>query len=372
MKQHCGDLTPAMDAVATLELTVVSHRIFDDAVRDVSILLARAKHGRGNVRRMTARGMLLLGDAGSGKSTIVQRILDLNLPERTLDGVTAPVAVVEVPPAPTLRAVVDSMYSALGYRAEKGLSAEDIIKDLVGKADLLGTAAMLLDESHHILESRETAQVTEFLKSLLNRLGCCMIFAGLKELETLRGSLQLDRRLFPDVLLRPYSFTNTVERLEFMAFLAAMEKHALGFSQPSGLASQDVARRLYAASGGLIGIVTKYLSHAVLLARIRGLDRIDLDLLAEIDASWCGRPAAPVDIAFGDDISFDEGVDVAKLLADAGKVRIDASSNPFACDPARVLTIMETRAAKRLVAPQRHRLDRRMKGVGADPQKAFP
>lgn len=164
---------------------------------------------------------------------------------------------------------------------------------------------------------------------------------------------------------------NTVERLEFMAFLAAMEKHALGFSQPSGLASQDFARRLYAASGGLIGIVTKYLSHAVLLAQVRGLDRIDLELLAEIDSSWCGRAPAPGDIAFGDDISFDEGVDVAALLANAGRVRIDVSSNPFACAPGLVLAIMETRAANKVVAPQRHRIDRRMKGVGPDPQKAF-
>lgn len=366
-------LAPAMDAVADLELAIVSHRVFDEAIESVGILLARARHRpvRREGRRLKAQGMLLLGGSGSGKSTIIQRTLDLNLPESGEDGIVMPVAVAEVPPAPTLRGVVDAIYSALGYRAERALSAEDIIKDLVGKAELLGTAVLLLDESHHILASREADKVTEFLKSLLNRLGCSMVFAGLEELTALRDSLQLSRRLFPDVVLRPYRFTNTVERLEFMSFLAAVERNALKLSQRSDLSSQNVARRLYAASGGLIGIVVKYLSHAVLLANLRGLDRIDLPLLAEIDASWTGRTVAPDDIGFDEDVSFDEGLDVADLLARAGRVRIDEATNPFACAPNEILAILEKREAQRIVDPQRRRLDRRMKGAGPDPQRAF-
>lgn len=369
MNDRASRLDPAMDAVAELELAIVTHRMFDDAIEAMSVLHARARHRREG-KRLRARGMLLLGAAGAGKTTVVQHFLDTHQPEETPDGIVMPVAVVEIPPAPTLRAVVDALYSSLGYRAEKALSAEDIVKDLMGKVDLLGVSTMLLDESHHILASRQAADVTEFIKSLLNRLGCSMIFSGLHELEDLRGSLQLSRRLFPDVVLRPYNFANTVDRLEFMTFLKAVQRNAMGHLQCS-ISDQDVARRLYAASGGLIGIVTKYLSHALLLANLRGLGRIDLDLLAEIDASWSGAAVAADDIGFDKDIDFDEGVDIGAMVKAAKEASFDKATNPFKCPSDRLFGILQQRIARQLVEPQRRRLDGRMKGAGADRQSAL-
>lgn len=369
MTDHPIDLNAAMDAVADLELAIVTHPMFDDAIEAMNVLHARALHCREG-KRLRARGMLLLGAAGAGKTTVVQHFLDNHQAHQTPDGIIMPVVVVEVPPAPTLRAIVDALYSALGYRAEQRLSAEEIIKDLMKKVDLLSVATILLDESHHILESTQSAHVTEFIKSLLNRLGCSMIFSGLPDLKNLRGSLQLGRRLFPDVVLRPYNFGNTVDRLEFMSFLAAVEQNTMIHLQ-SSISDQDVARRLYTASGGLIGIVTKYLSHALLLASLRGLGRIDLDLLAEIDASWSGASVALDDVGFDADIDFDEGVDIAGMLAAAGRTRIDKATNPFKCPPGRLREILEQRIAQQLVEPPRRRLDRRMKGAGADPQRGL-
>ncbi len=363
------DLNTAMDAVADLELTIVTHRMFDDAIEAMNVLHARALQCRRG-KRLRAHGMLLLGAAGAGKTTVVQHFLDKHQAYQTPDGIIMPVVVVEVPPAPTLRAIVDALYSALGYRAEQRLSAEEIVKDLTKKVDFLGVATILLDESHHILASRESADVTEFIKSLLNRLGCSMIFSGLPALEDLHRSLQLSRRLSPDVVLRSYNFGNTVDRLEFMSFLAAIEQNTMSHLQ-SSISDQDVARRLYAASGGLIGIVTKYLSQALLLASLRGLGRLDLDLLAEIDASWSGGSVALDDVGFDADIDFDEGEDIAGMLAAAGRTRIDKATNPFKCKPGRLREILEERIAKKLVEPPRRRLDGRMKGVGPDPQRGL-
>ncbi len=368
MTDHPIDLNAAMDAVADLELAIITHRMFDDAIEAMTVLHARALHCREG-KRLRARAMLLLGAAGAGKTTVVQHFLDNHPARQTSDGVIMPVVVVEVPPSPTLRAIVDALYSALGYRAER-LSAEEIIKDLMKKVDLLGVVTILLDESHHILDSKQSAHVTEFIKSLLNRLGCSMIFSGLHDLKDLRVSLQLSRRLFPDVVLRPYNFGNKVDRLEFMSFLAAVEENTMKHLQ-SSVSDQDVARRLYTASGGLIGIVTKYLSHALLLASVRSLGRIDLDLFAEIDASWSGASVALDDVGFDADISFDEGEDIAAMLAAAEHTRIDKDTNPFKCPPGRLREILEHRIAQKLVEPPRRRIDRRMKGTGADAQRGL-
>lgn len=369
MTARAIEINAAMDAVADLELTIVTHRMFDNAITAMSLLHARSLH-RQDGKRLRARGMLLVGAAGAGKTTVVQHFLDMHPAQETPDGIIMPVAVVEVPPAPTLRAIVDAIYSSLGYRAEQRLSAEDIIKDLMSKVDLLGVATMLLDESHHILASKRSDDVTEFIKSLLNRLGCSMIFSGLHELQDFRHSLQLGRRLLPDVVLRPYNFSNTVDRLEFMSFLAAVEQNTMKDFE-SSISDQDFARRLYAASGGLIGIVTKYLSQALLLAKLRGLGRIDLDLLADIDASWSGTPGAIEDIGFDVDIEFNEGVDIASMMATAGRTRIVEATNPFKCDNSRLREILEHRITQKLIDPPRRRVDRRMKGTGPDRQRGL-
>ncbi len=362
---------PDVEAAAELELAIIEHPQLTRAVEALGALQARSLVSRGD-RRMKARGMMITGAAGAGKSTIVEYWQSQNPPTETKFGVVKPVVVVEVPEYTTRRALVNAIFEALGYSAEK-MTAEDIISSIANKVKLLGVELIILDETHHILQGREISAVSEFLKSLLNRIGAGMVFVGLPGInEIARSSTQFDRRLMPDVVLAPYDLTNVPERVEFLILLSRLEAQ-LGLPEPSGLHDQDVARRIYAAARGEIGLVTKYLSHALFVARRTGLRKIDLNLLARVDAVW--HPTLKVSnvIGFNDDLDLDNQVSLEDLAANARQPHLDEDTNPFICDKSKLLKILQMRREhpEAYISPSKRTTGRRAPGTGRPEPKAF-
>ena len=249
MTQQNSATADEIVARSPLEFALIRHAQFESAVEAVFRLLARSRHETDG-RRLKPRGLLLLGAAGAGKTTVVEYVEETHQAVRGPEGMTIPVLIVEVPAKPTKRALVSAILGKMGYNSPRSVNSFDIIAEIVRKADLLGVQLIILDEAHHILHSRDEQDVSEFLKSLLNQAGPSIVFAGLPELTSLRLSPQFERRLEPDILLRPYDWTSRSERSEFLALLHRIETSHLRLEKPSGLADQDVARRLYAATRG--------------------------------------------------------------------------------------------------------------------------
>lgn len=360
-----------MEAVAELELTIVAHAQLTVVLEAFAKLQARARVKR-NGRRLKARALLLMGKTGAGKSTVIELCEEQNPNISTEDGLVKRVLVVEVPATPTKRALVVAILGAMGYSAAKDVNSFDIIEEIATKAALLGVEMIILDEAHHILDGKDPHDISEFLKSLLNKAGCGIVFAGLPELSALRTSSQFDRRLEPDINLRAYDWTSTAERLEFLVLLNKLETECIQLPEPSDFIDQNFARRLYTATRGEIGLVTKYLSQALLLAKRRQLPRIDLALLAEVEAAW--HPAAPLadEIGFDADLDLENDADLETLVVDARKVIIDQEDNPFVCKRARLPVLWEERVQQpeRYVASNQ-RTGRRARGKGPDEPKAF-
>lgn len=359
------------EAAAKLELEIIEHPQLTRAIEALAALQARSLVCRGN-RRMKARGLMITGEAGAGKSTVIEYWQKQNPPIETEFGVVKPVVVVEVPEYTTRRALVNAIFEALGYTAER-MTAEDIISSIANKVKLLGVELIILDETHHILQGREIRVVSEFLKSLLNRIGAGMAFVGLPGInEIARSSTQFDRRLMPDVVLAPYDLTNVSERVEFLILLSRLEAQ-LGLPEPSGLHDQDVARRIYAAARGEIGLVTKYLSHALFVARQSGLGKIDLALLARVDAVW--HPTLKVSnvIGFNDDLQLDKHVSLEDLAANVRQPYLDKEMNPFICDRSRLLKILQMRREhpEAYISPSKRTIGRRAVATGRAEPKAF-
>jgi DNA transposition AAA+ family ATPase len=365
------DFGKAMDAVADLELSIIEHPQLTAALEALAKLRARAcvrKNGRG----LKARALLLMGQAGAGKSTVLEVYNDLNPEKQTDDGVVKPVLVVEVPATPTKRALVAAILSEMGYAADRTVNSFGIIEEITEKAKLLGVEMIILDEAHHILAAKDLHDISEFLKSLLNRAGVGIVLAGLPNLEELRSSPQFDRRLAPDVRLRAYDWTNKAERFEFLVFLNTLETDCVHLPERSDFAEQTFARRLYAATRGEIGLVTKYISQALLLASRRQLPRIDLQLLAEVDAAWHPPVTNSNEIAFDVDLGHESDADLETLVSNAKKVPIDKKRNPFACEIDQLQSIWNDRVARpeRFITA-RQRTGKRARGTGPDEPKAF-
>jgi len=194
----------------------------------------------------------------------------------------------------------------------------------------MGTEMIFLDEGHHMVSGSDpsaTEEVSEFIKSLLNRLKTQIVVAGLPDLLDVSRYEQLRRRLQPPVMLAPYSWSTKRGRIMFLSILGALERR-FGLPEPSGLARHDFALRIYIVTGGEIGIVSKYLSEALSLARARGLPRISKELMAEVYASL-HRTKEP-----------DELLDFDVIIDEEEEARIAAAfasdTNPFLCNDARL------------------------------------
>lgn len=359
-----------MEAVAELELSIVEHAQLSAAIEELAKLQARARV-RKNGRRLKARAILMMGAAGAGKSTVIELCERLNPEIETEDGIIKPLLVVEVPATPTKRALVAAILGAMGYSAAKDINSYDIIDEIAEKVKLLSIEMIILDEAHHILDAKDSQDISEFLKSLLNRAGAGIVFAGLPDLAVLATSSQFDRRLQPDIRLRAYDWTSKAERLEFLMLLDQLENDCIPLPARSDIADQNFARRLHVATRGEIGLVTKYVSQALLLAKRRQLPCIDLDLLAEVDAAWHPSPTTCDEIGFADDLDL-KSPDLASLLVDARKVHIDKERNPFVCTSARLLELRNERIAQPdKFAAANKRTGKRARGTGPDDPKAF-
>jgi hypothetical protein len=151
---------------------------------------------------------------------------------------------------------------------------------------------IFIDEGHHMVNENNpdmTAEVTEFIKSLLNRVKVQIVIAGLPRLLDIsvpgEKTMQLRRRLQPTIILKPYDWATRSGRTMFSGVLGVMEK-MMGLPDASGLAKHEMAKRIYVATGGEIGIVSKYLSEALSVALAIGQRSIDLNLLGEVHAGW--------------------------------------------------------------------------------------
>jgi Bacterial TniB protein len=294
--------------------------------------------------------LLLVGASGSGKTTaleayhanfpdITQRdlerpasVIDDATRELLLDGDIKRIVYVETPERATRRSLVAAILSAFGYKTKGASNTSELVDRIAFLAEALHTEMIFMDEGHHIINEKNpdaTLEVTEFLKSLLNRLKVQIVIAGLPTLLQITAerpeTAQLRRRLQPPVHLAPYDWRIKDGRIRFLALLRALELQ-LHLPEESGLDDHQIAKRIYVATGGEVGIISKYLSEALRRTIAGSLPKVTLELLAEIHTAW--RTEKPMDEAI---LDFDD------LLEEDQAV--DESNNPFSCTDAELLKI---------------------------------
>jgi type II secretory pathway predicted ATPase ExeA len=271
------------EGVVAFETQTVPHQSLMDGKKEIGKLQARYRPK--GARRLKARCLVIVGPSGAGKSTILESYAEA-FPHVTdgLDGDVRPVVLVEAPKKPTQRAFVAAIMRGLGSTARETWNTDEIVAKIAWLCDQLQVRLILIDEAHHLCEhiSQDGEEdVSEFLKSLLNRIRTQVVLAGLPSLLHLRDYPQLRRRMQPPVVLRPYSWSTIEGRARFMAMVGLFEAQ-LALPEPSLLFEHETAKRLYCATGGYPGLVSKDLSEALSIAEAEGLRRIDLALLGRV------------------------------------------------------------------------------------------
>lgn len=337
------------ERIARFESELIPHPTHKQALDAI-----RALHSRWRpphvTKRPKARALLLVGESGAGKSSVLEQFHDKfpdirlddvvdgmiggvpvepELLERLRDADHKPILVVELTSRMTERQLVGALFGALGYKDRPEWNQADVIGKIADYAAELWVQLIFIDEGHNMVRLRRpkgASEVIEFLKSLLNRIGIPIVIAGLPELLDIqrdKRDRQMARRLQAAVHLVPYDWWTVDGRTKFLALLRRFEKK-LGLPEASNLSDHDFAARIYVATAGEVGWISKYLSLALELAVIRNMGSVTIDLLAEVHDSLERSSAPSVQ-----KLSFDQKLDLAPRPS--AWESLDPAGNPFLC-----------------------------------------
>lgn len=230
-----------------------------------------------------ARHMLVLGEAGTGKSSLCRWLLAqhpvVHLPER--DHIS--VLVVTIPPAATVGGNAESILRSLGDpdwgRGTITTKTARIVTLIKG----CGVELILFDEAQHLQDRGDVRMhymVADWFKHLIDEIGIPTVMLGLPRLEQLlQTNEQLRRRFSRRIKLAlGQSETDSVETECLQLFLSlASLIHTPVTASP--YAPQEMGMRLYYASDGRVAYIKKLLFAAMQLSMELDYETIDTEVL---------------------------------------------------------------------------------------------
>lgn len=207
----------------------------------------------------------------------------------TQDGVeitTLPILFVECPARATVKGMAETLLAALGDPRPSRGSQQEMTQRVLHALRIRRVSLIVMDEFQHLVgraRGHDSAYETaDWIKSLLNANLCPILLVGTESAASiLKVNEQLQRRALAVYRVLPYSVVTPTDFEVFRQMLAGLEA-ALGLALPSGLSDDDLARRIHAATDGLIGRITGLLDRALLLAIGRGENCVTRQTLQDV------------------------------------------------------------------------------------------
>lgn len=231
------------------------------------------------VHRMSCR--LLLGATNNGKSSIVNRFLDLHPGFENLDGngITVPVVAVEAPPKADESRLYGTILDRLfvPYRHSDNAGKREVLVKF--HLEALQTRILIIDEVHNFLSgsTQRHQESLNVIRNLTNTLRISIVAAGTRAaFNAIQADPQLANRFLPVVLPR-WEMGEEFERL-----LVSFER-LLPLRRPSYLVEDELlVLKLFSLMEGKIGELSSLLTKAAIAAIESGQERIDHPLVQSL------------------------------------------------------------------------------------------
>ena len=227
----------------------------------------------------TSPSLLLLGRAGNGKTTILDRFAALHPSEiRTTGDLTARIVRVTIPPGASESEFWSELL--LSCNGAHRLTDPVLVKrnQALGMLDTLRPKMLIADEMNNLLLGSGSAQrmLMARIRELTNRLRMHLVFAGTEDAQRAADSdVQLDRR-FVRYELPKWTYGTDLRRL-----LKSFER-VLPLPEPSGLSDQATASEIMSRSDGTIASIARIVKEAAANAINEGRSRIDADAIRAV------------------------------------------------------------------------------------------
>lgn len=225
--------------------------------------------------------ILLIGDSNNGKTALLNKFIKSNQSyvEEETNKLIVPTLLIQAPPEPDERrfynAILESLFAPYSSSEKIEMKQQRVIH-LLKKVEL---RLLIIDEIHHVLAGNLSKQRSflNVLKFLSNELKISMICSGTREaFNAIQTDPQLANRFEPKVLKK---WKNDEEYLRLLASFESL----LPLKEPSMLIESSLSTKILAMSEGLIGEVSKILELASILAIESGVEKINRNILNNID-----------------------------------------------------------------------------------------
>jgi hypothetical protein len=173
-----------------------------------------------------------------------------------------------LPPKPNDRDLYRAMLQAIGYdcgpKERTGLVRERLISAI--RDD--GIEFIALDEASHCAEpgaNLSPRAAADHFKAIVDATQVTLILSGLPKFQKIiEGNEQFRERALKTTLFLPYAWGSAGDRADFTSAVLGLFKHIdEELTTPLDFNDLDMARRLYGASGGRVGLSARILAAAL-------------------------------------------------------------------------------------------------------------
>lgn len=252
------------DVRAVSKLGCLNELYFDYDYTQETIHWIRMFHEM-SARSVNAHLMLLYGEPGSGKSTVIQRYMRMMKNEEGENQLFPRVIKVTLLANCTAKALLSSLLNGLNDPlADKG-SLFNMADRAVEYIKRKRISLIIVDEFQHLIDRKRRAvsySAADQLKGIVEKLDCPFLLVGMPSTQrVLDENEQLERRVFNRVELKRLPMNNRAD-LNRVRQLLAFFAQEYPFVNAEMLVDEELARRIHKASEGLIGRMVRLLQLA--------------------------------------------------------------------------------------------------------------
>lgn len=306
-------------AANVVERVIIPHTAFAEARERIEQCFAFS------AAKAEAEGLAIVGESGTGKTSVLKSFQSNHLPTRTRDGMEVPILYASVPPMPTVKSLAGVMLASLNAPdSERGTENEKSRRLRILMRET-GVRMVMIDEFQHFYDRGKRQimlHVADWLKVLIDETRSTLVVAGLPSCRVvINENEQLARRFMASIQLPRFSWTDPTQRGEFISILEEYHNQiSTTFDLPE-FHSDEMAFRFYLATGGLMGYLSKLLRTTLRDAVDRNKRSITLNDLnvAHSRSMWFDpsvqQQLAPFARGFQSEVSVD-------MLTRAGRIGI--------------------------------------------------
>lgn len=301
-----------------MEKFVIPHTAFATAQRRIEQCFNHSA-GQG------ARGLAIVGESGTGKSSALESFESEHAPVRRDDGMYVPVLLVTLPSGPTVKSLAGKLLEGFsapdperGTENEKSRRLRKLMKES-------GTRMVMIDEFQHFYDRGKRQimhNVADWLKVLIDDTATTLVVAGLPHCtNVIDANEQLARRFLAPIQLPRFSWKDIGQRQQFIRIVKSFHVEMAKQYKLPELHNEEMSFRLYCASGGLIGHLAKLLVQALWNGEDGKTDSITLNDLAAAheQSAWDSENLLGIPNPFDRNFQLVASVDLMDRVSKIGK-----------------------------------------------------